>query len=276
LPTDEHEIVNRPSRRVVRIFAKGNVDVRDSLLFSRVGDRVEWNGINEVLRVRHPDAIAKVRHETCARLDLIPLPGELLAAPLAEQVKTLPCHAHPADSQHHTALFDGSSDVVVLSLQADVLNSLVRHRRDGWLLLPDGYSGWDARSKDWLRSECENAGLAALETTLRSLRRLVPVIEQRLGAHVLVYNLSPLIPGEWIHCWAGAEDSLGLRVRRFNLALAELSAELGFSIVDVERIVASTGVRIKIDLPHLNAEGWRLVAEEVVRILEDRCVFDAQ
>jgi hypothetical protein len=40
--------------RVIRIFARGNADVRDSLLWSRVGGVLEWNGINEVLRARHP------------------------------------------------------------------------------------------------------------------------------------------------------------------------------------------------------------------------------
>jgi hypothetical protein len=265
-----------PSRRVLRIFAKGNVDVRDSLLWSRVGDRIEWNGINEVLRVRHPGSIAKVRHETCSRLDLIPLPGETLPAPPVEVARKLPCHAYPADMQHRTALFDAPADAVVFSLQADLLNmTMVRHRREGWLLLAYDTASWDAPSKDWLRRECESVGPTPLETTLGSLQRLVPAVQERLGAHVLVYNLSPVIPGERIHCWLGADDSLGLRVRRFNLALAELSAQLGFSVVDVERIAACAGAdRIKVDLPHLTPEGWKLVAEEVVRILEERGCFD--
>src|SRR5882757_2995741 len=61
----------RASRRILRIFAKGNVDVRDSLLWSRVGGVLEWNGINEVIRARHPGVLAKIKHETCTRLDLI-------------------------------------------------------------------------------------------------------------------------------------------------------------------------------------------------------------
>ena len=264
-------------RRVLRIFARGNVDVRDSLLWSRVGGELQWNGVNEVLRVRHPGVVAKVRHETCARLDLLPLPGETLTAPPPEVVARLPSGAHPLDRQHRTALYDGPADAVVLSIQSAVTNALVRHRRDGWLLLPDELETWDEPSRAFLRRECENAGLAPLDATLERLERLIPAIEERLGAHVLVYNLSPILPGERVHCWLGAEDSLALRARRFNLALAELSARLGFSIVDVERICACAGAeRIKVDLFHLTAEGWRLVAEEVVRILEERGWFDAE
>lgn len=264
------------SARVLRIFARGNVDVRDSMLWSRVRGALQWNGINEVLRVRHPGVIARVKHETCARIDLIPLPGETLLAPPEELARRLPSGAHPIAWQHRTALFDAPVDAVILSLQSAVLNALVRHRRDGWLLLPDWLVTWDSASRAWLESECENAGLAPIEPTLRRLEQLIIAVEERLGAHVLVYNLSPVIPGEQTHCWLGAEDSLGLRVRRFNLGLAELSTRLDFSIVDVDRITACAGAdRLKVDLVHLTAEGCRLVAEEVVRILEERGCFDA-
>jgi hypothetical protein len=264
------------ARRVLRIFARGNVDVRDSLLWSRVGGELHWNGINEVLRTRHPGVIAKVRHETCARLDLIPLPGETLPAPPDEIARRLPSGSHPVDRQHRTALFDAPADAVVLSMQSAITNALVRHRRDGWLLLPDHLDTWDAEARAFLDRECENAGLAPLELTMSRLERLIEAVEERLGAHVLVYNLSPVVPGERTHCWLGAEDSLAQRVRRFNLALADLSARLGFSVVDVERIAACAGAdRVKVDLFHLTTEGWRLLAEEVVRILEDRGWFDA-
>jgi hypothetical protein len=97
-----------------------------------------------------------------------------------------------------------------------------------------------------------------------------------LGAPVLIYNLSPEIPGERTHCWLGAEDALSLRVQRFNVGLMELSTRQDFSIVDVARIVACAGAQwLKVDMVHLKAEGLRLVAEEVVRILEERGCFDA-
>jgi hypothetical protein len=190
--------------------------------------------------------------------------------------RRLPSGAHPIERQHQTALFDQPADVVVLSLQSAATNALVRHRRDGWLLLPDSIETWDADSRAYLERECEYAGLADIGVTLQRLEQLVSTIEEKLGAHVLVYNLSPVTPGECIHCWLGAEDAIGLRVQRLNLGLAELSARLGFSIVDVDRLVACGGAeRLKLDLFHLTAEGWRLVAEEVVRILDDRGCLDA-
>jgi hypothetical protein len=266
----------RPARRIVRIFAKGNVDVRDSLLWSKVGGVLQWNGINEVLRARHPQVLARVRHETCTRLDLIPLPGEApILEPPAEVARRLPAKSHPINRQHRTVMFDEPTDVVVLSLQSAATNALVRHKRDRWLLLPDEIDIWDAEPRAWLERECEYAGLADIDAVFDRLRQLIPAIEECIGAQVLVYNLNPLTPGERTHCWIGAEDSLTLRVQRFNLRLAELSAELGFSIVDVDRLVAQAGAeRLKVDLFHLRAEGWRLLAEEVVRILEERGCLD--
>jgi hypothetical protein len=267
----------RPQRRIIRIFAKGNVDVRDSLLWSKVGGVVQWNGINEVLRARHPHALARIRHETCTRLDLIPLPGETpTREPPAEVAQRLPAKSHPIERQQRTAMFDEPSDIIVMSLQSAASNALVRHRRDGWLLLPDEIETWDGEPRGWLERECEYAGLADIDEVFAHLRRLIPAIEERTGAQVLVYNVNPLTPGERMHCWIGAEDSLTLRVQRFNLRLAELSAELGFSIVDVDRVVSNAGAEgLKIDLFHLKAEGWRLLAEEVVRILEERGCLDA-
>ena len=154
-------------------------------------------------------------------------------------------------------------------------NALVQHRRDGWLLLPDEIESWGAGPRAWLERECEYAGLADINHVFERLEQLVLAVEKRLAAQVLVYNLSPVTPGERTHCWIGAEDSIALRVQRFNLRLSQLSARLGFSIVDVDRIVACAGAdRLKVDLFHLNAEGWRLLAEEVARILEERGCFD--
>ena len=265
----------RSQSRFLRIFAKGNVDVRDSLLWSRVNGRIEWNGLNEVLRARHPGLLAKIRHETCTRLDLIPLPGETPNEPPPEITQRLPQGSHPIARQQRTALFEQPADVVVFSLQSAVTNALVQHRRDGWLLLPDEIESWEAEPRAWLESECKYAGLADIDHVFERLERLVLEVEERLGAQVLVYNLSPVTPGERTHCWIGAEDSIALRAQRFNLRLAELSARLGVSIVDVDRIVACAGAdRLKVDMFHLNAEGWRLLAEEVARILEERGCFD--
>jgi hypothetical protein len=54
----------------------------------------------------------------------------------------------------------------------------------------------------------------------------------------------------------------------------ELSERNGISIVDVDGIVARAGAdRVKLDFIHYTPEGYRLIAEEVVRILDDLGIF---
>jgi hypothetical protein len=57
---------------------------------------------------------------------------------------------------------------------------------------------------------------------------------------------------------------------QFNLGLIELSQKTGISVIDVDAILARAGAdRLKLDALNLNAEGCRLVATEVVRVLDD-------
>ena len=110
---------------------------------------------------------------------------------------------------------------------------------------------------------------------MQNLAAIVERIRQTRDVPILVYNLSPVIPGDFVHCYLGLDETYATRIRRFNLALIELSQAIGISIVDLEAIVARHGAdTLKLDAMHLTAEGYRRVAEEVVRILNDLGVFD--
>lgn len=255
------------------LFAKGNVDIRDSLHGSRVGQRVEWNGINEIVRARFPGFTIRVHHEPCTRSDaLLAATG---AIPAELQVRPLDLGAYTPAVQFSRRLFTTPSDIVVLSLQPDVMMSLYRHRRDGYLFSPYGWDQWPAADRRWLTAEFEPLGLLDEKTSRQHLERICTTVRQSTGAHVLLYNLSAAVAREQIHCHAGLESILSTRIRRFNLAAIELSQALGISVVDVDAIVARAGAdRIKQGVVHLNAEGYRLIAEEVTRILEQLGCFD--
>jgi lysophospholipase L1-like esterase len=109
--------------------------------------------------------------------------------------------------------------------------------------------------------------MAAFEALFERLRR-------HTDAPILIYNLSPVIPGERIHCYMGFDEVLSTQIRRFNLGLIDVSERLGISVIDVESVLARAGAdRLKLDTIHLTPEGYRLVAEEVVRVLEDLAVL---
>jgi lysophospholipase L1-like esterase len=107
-------------------------------------------------------------------------------------------------------------------------------------------------------------------TSMSHLRQIIDRIRERTDVPILIYNVSSIIPGETVHSLQGLGEIYSTRCRRFNLGLAELSEELGFSIVDVDSIIGRAGAdNYKIDAMHLTPDGYRLVAEEVVRVLDD-------
>ncbi len=252
----------------VTLFIKGNLDLKDSLHSLTVDGAVAWNGINEILRTSHPGTVARLRHETWTRSDALleatgTVPPELAARDLA-------CGAHPPASQFSDALFDSDADAIILSIQPDIANLLLRNRRDGYLFYADHWDRWSAADQAWLRGSFTGLDLLDAETSMRHLAAIVARIRQRTDAPILVYNLSSVVPGDLVHCHEGLDEIFSTRIRRFNLGLADLSQRTGISVIDVDRIVACGGAdRLKLDALHLSAEGCRQVAGEVVRVLDD-------
>lgn len=256
------------------IFAKGNLDVRDSLHGLRIGGVTQWNGINEVLRARAPGVTARVKHETWTRSDALLAADGTVPASLA--ARGLDLGAYPAASQFSTAVFEPGADVTVLSIQPDALSALARHRDEGWLLHPQDWQSWAPEDRGWLRSAFEPLPPLGVDEALANLAGIVGRLRERSEAPILIYNLSAVAPGEAVHIYQGLDETLSTRIRRFNLGLVELSADTGVSIIDVDRIVAQGGAdRLKLDVVHLSADGCRRVAEEVVRVLDDLGVLEA-
>jgi hypothetical protein len=254
--------------RRLNIFAKGNVDVHDSLHSCRIGGELLWNGMNDIVRQRF-GATVRLRHETWTRSDAILLANGTVPSEIEEH--KLGLGSYPAQSQFSAGLFETSdTDGFILSILGETATTLVRHKQKGFLFYPAEVEKWSVADRDWLKSDFTRLELLDIETSMRNLRAIIDRIRQRSEAPILVYNVSSVVPGETVHCLQGLGEIYSTRCRRFNLGLAEISEEVGISIVDVDSIIARAGVdKLKIDAMHLTADGYRLVAEEVVRILVD-------
>lgn len=254
------------------IIAKGNGDVRSSLHALHENDAVTWNGLNALVRDRHPGWVVRVVHETMTRSDALLAPASGPPPSLAERV--LPLGPFSIAAQFQTELFAGNADVVVLSIQPDVMNRVVRHRAEGHLFYPYDAEAWTADDRRWLVDRYLPEASLDPQDSMANLTEIIARIRQRANPLILIYNLSPIVPWERLHCYQGLSETLAERIRRFNLALVELSRRTGVSIVDVESVVARAGAdRVKLDAILLNAEGCGLVAAEVLRILEDQDCF---
>jgi lysophospholipase L1-like esterase len=147
---------------------------------------------------------------------------------------------------------------------------MMRHKAEGYYLYPSGSSTWAAEDKIWLKSEFEALNRLSTSESMENFRAIISQIRRTRDAAILIYNLSPVIGNETIHCYLGLGETLSTRIRKFNLGLIELSEETGISIIDVDTILARHGAEtLKVDAMHLTPEGYKLVAREVVRVLDD-------
>ncbi len=255
-------------KKRLSLFAKGNVDLPDSLHSCVIGGELRWNGINEVVRRRHPGTWVRLKHETWTRSDALlaaqnVVPPELAARPL-------PLGSYPAPMPFITALFNFDADAFILSIMPDAATCMLRHRQSGFFFYPADSATWPAEDRSWLKSEFETLPLLDLAQSIANIEKIVELIRQRTEAPILIYNLSPIVPGNIVHCFQGLDETFSTRIRRFNLALADLSEKTGISMIDVDEILARAGAdRLKVDAMHLTPEAYRLIAEEVVRVLED-------
>jgi len=253
--------------RRLNLFAKGNVDVHDSLHSCRIGGELRWNGINDVVRGRS-DVVVRLRHETWTRSDAI-LEADGTVPPEIAQHQ-LPLGSYPATSQFSTALFDNTADVIILSILGETATTLVKHKHTGFLFYPADTERWSQSDRDWLKTHFTRQDLLDVAVSMNNLRQIIQRIRERTDVPILVYNVCSIIPGETVHSLQGLGEIYSTRCRRFNLGLAELSEEVGCSIVDVDSIIGRAGAdNYKIDAMHLTPDGYRIVAEEVVRVLHD-------
>jgi hypothetical protein len=187
----------------------------------------------------------------------------------------LPLGTYPLTSQFSDKVFTAPADAIVLSILPDVASPLVRHREGKFLFYPAEASDWQEAERAWLKSDFQPVGTAKLEESMANLTGVIERLWQDREVPVLIYNMSAVIPGDRVHSYIGLDDTYATRIRRYNLALIELSQSMGFSIVDVDAVLARNGAeRLKLDVMHLHPEGYRLIAEEVVRILDDLGVFE--
>jgi hypothetical protein len=168
--------------------------------------------------------------------------------------------------------------VVVLSIGPDFARTLYRHREHGFLIDPGGW--WlnqnmgqvlkDNASVMWFNKNFKKVGRLTAEESMKNLTRIIELVREQTGAYLLVFNLLAVEPGDSTHNFRFVQASNMVRRREFNLALYDLSRQLDFSVVDVDRILKREGVKEQVDFAHWPLERFKPVAQEMFQILRDR------
>ena len=252
----------------IRILAKGNVDIHDSLVFSRVDGQLVWNGINEL--TKHTGIRARVRHQTMSRSDIL-LQGTRDIPPELFSIENGP---YTFSSQLQSTFFEeaAKSDIVALSIQADLMNAGQRHNDSGTVF----YANPPSFASEAHTQRFTPISFLAADEAAKHWAEVVLRIRKDSDALIVMFNVSTWIPGENAYSLFGTDETLFERMIKFNLALYELSRTYDVALVDVDRVIAGAGAaEHKIDFIHYTANGHKRIAQEFWRVIEHEGALDA-
>lgn len=214
------------------------------------------------------DAVAEVTQ----RLDLDPI---TFRPALFEPDFTIPGHER---------LGSFPKNVVALTISSDLVRTIYRDRESGYLVDPGGF--WLARdigdtlgdldTVKWFSRNFEKLGKISLDQSMANMRRLITLVRSETGAEVVVFNSLTVDPGRTVLDYKLSHSPHRTRRRDFALALVDLAVELDFSILDVDRIIKGVGVSGLGDFVKFMPMHKKAIANEFVRILDEREVFDRQ
>jgi hypothetical protein len=170
-----------------------------------------------------------------------------------------------------------NKDVIVLGISTDETRQIYAHREHGFLADPGGW--WlnqdldrvldDLTAVEWFRKNFKRVGRMPIDEFRKNNTRLVNEIRDRLGAQVIYYNTMALDPANPTHNYQLVKTAHHVRRREFTIALAELSKDLDFSIVDVDRILKLAGVEEQVDFAHFPVDRMMPIGAEIYRVLKD-------
>ena len=121
------------------------------------------------------------------------------------------------EAQFSRALFETKADAIILSIQPDITTNLLKHRREGFLFYPSDAGQWSTDDRQWLKTDFEPFAPLDVPTSMANLGAILDKIREQSVAPILIYNMSPIIPGEAIHCHQGMGEIFSTRMRKFNL-----------------------------------------------------------
>jgi hypothetical protein len=167
------------------------------------------------------------------------------------------------------------TSVTVMSGAADVVRPTYRHKKYGLVVDPGGnwlesatISGPKQRAfRSYLNEHFDRIGKLSVAEHMANYRRLIPALREHTGGDVVVFNVLTVEPGDHTHNYQLRKRPEGARRRQFHIAQAELSAELGYFVVDIDRALKRARIAGQLDFAHFPREQYPSVASEACAAL---------
>jgi hypothetical protein len=173
-------------------------------------------------------------------------------------------------------------DVIVLHIGADLSGRMVyRHREHRFLVDPGG--GWllnleavlrDLDAVSWFRQHFEPVAPLSVDEFADKFTTIIRLLRERGSPRILVLNCLAVSVDSRTHTWQLERHPRSFRWRELHLSLCELSRQLDFAVVDLDRILKSCRIRAESELIRLNPEQNQRLAYELFKIMHNMGVFD--
>jgi hypothetical protein len=178
---------------------------------------------------------------------------------------------------YHPELGDFPKTVVALSIGPSLVRSVYRHRQHDYLVDPGGF--WlnesmekflrDPAAAKWFGRTFQKVGWLTVEEFYEQFSQVIRLVKNETGAHVLVFNTLVVAPFDRTHNYQFVKNNQVLRRREFDLALRDLSHELDFFVLDVDRAVKMSDTNKPLSFAQFPLQYMKPVAEEAFRILKE-------
>lgn len=259
----------------LRVVIKGHRDLTDCLLPPISQGNGPQGGLVDRLREKWECAVT-VLVEPGGRSDVFFQQLEGGAIP-DEWHESWPGDPRRLAQAFSTGLLDEPTDVVVLSLQSELLAPVWRHQPTGVLWSPpEGWEQeWTLAERQWVGERFAPGSLQSCDEFRGNFSRLIRTLKDRCEAHMIVFNCSSIDPSDHAHNYHDLEDTFAVRVNRFNLALMELSLLEGISIVDADHLLAELGgERHIVTAGRYSVEANEALCRECARVLGEIGFFE--
>jgi hypothetical protein len=172
--------------------------------------------------------------------------------------------------------------MTVLSLGAEAIRPLYRHKEHGFVVDPGGMwlegqisEALGAKERRaWFKANFDKLGRLDIADFPDVYRRVITTIRQRSGSQVVVFNTLTVEPGDHAHNYQLRRLPEAARRRELHILLAELSAEMDFPIIDVDRALKRAGIQRQLDFAHFPTDQYPVIAVEIERMLADLGYLD--
>lgn len=260
---------------VTRLLIKGNDDLTNALLSKADGGAHLDMGVKEQIAEQFNGRFTiETIVEPSARIEM--LSQQLSGVTFPENLKENGL-ADALESQFNSRIFTEESDILLLSIQPDLVATLWRNQADGTLVSPpeNWEAAWSQEQVNWFKQNYTLLNSATADEYKESLTQVIQALKEKTSAHIVMFGSCSYEAANEPHNLSKSEETLTMQTHRLNLVMLELSFAEGITFIDVDRLLAEMGCENNvIKRFHYSKMAYEAIRDDFIRVITDVGFFE--